>query len=232
METNGYIPLEEAKASIIAALNQFHRELGARAAQILHDDRRMNIVENPDNKTQMMMCRPAGLTLEQLKKNDMYLEDFEERFAPHFKRQDNPESYAIIDYEYDGSPESVVYLAHELGHAIADDIQIENGRSYKDFTPAQAEEQAYFIQNIYARYTGLPSAETSYQDDLEKGILKISWERACQYKNAWTEFEQALAMDPEGRKNRMIHVLEGPEESTGSIPAPKIKTNAFTNPAI
>lgn len=232
MSSNRYISLEEAKISIITALNQFHPELGRRASQILYNDKRMNIIENPDNKTGMMMCRPSGLTLEHLRKNDMYLEDFERRFSPFFTKQDNPEDYAIIDYEYDGSSDSVTYLAHELGHAISDDIQNENGRSYEDFTPAEAEEQAYFVQNIYTHYTRQPSAESSYQDDLKKGTLKISWERACQYRNAQIAFERGLSMNMEGRRNLITQALGG--HNGPKIPdfAPGIEPSSTTNPGL
>lgn len=155
----------------------------------------------------MMQCRPAGLTEEHLKANDMYFLDYKERFGPSFTNQKKSEELAIIDYEYDGSQSSVVYLAHELGHAIADDIQNERGARFSDFTPAEAEEQAYFIQNIYSHYTGHPSAESSCQDDANKGKLKASWARVNPYGNAQIEFEKGLSMDIEDRREIKREVL-------------------------
>ena len=58
----GYISLERAKTMIIMALDQFDQELASRAAHILYNHERLNIVEVAETKTNMMMCRPAGIT--------------------------------------------------------------------------------------------------------------------------------------------------------------------------
>ena len=137
------IPLEMAKETIISALNDFDPILGRRAAEILHNEGRLNAIEVAMPRTSMMACRPAGISIADLKSMDMHMPDFEDRFAPDFIRQDNPEDYAIIDYEYDGSEASLKYLAHELGHAIADDMQREQGRSFRDYSLDDLEKQAY-----------------------------------------------------------------------------------------
>jgi hypothetical protein len=225
-----YIPLDDAKETIIAVLNQFNPDLGTRAAEILYNEERLNIVENPSQKTGMMQCRPAGLTEEHLKANDMYFSDYKERFGPSFTEQENSEDFAIIDYEYDGTQNSVVYLAHELGHAIADEIQNERGKDFSDFTPAQAEEQAYFIQNIYSHYTGHPSTESACLDDANKGKLKASWTRVNQYGNAQVKFEKALSMGIEDRETLIEEALAGGIEIQDKTNIKKELSPQFVSP--
>lgn len=204
-----YIPLQNAKNIIINALDQFDPELASRATDVLFNKERLNIAEVPEAKTNMMMCRPAGITMKDVKAADLYIPDFAEKFGPHFTRQDNPTDHAIIDFEYDGSPHAIVYLSHELGHAIADDIQRENGRSFKDFSMDEMEEQAYFVQHIVSRYIkdniNTPAIRN---DDLGDDTLKMSWERAAQYTNAGKTYETALEKAPDERQQVTIKALD------------------------
>lgn len=188
-----YIPLQSAKNIIISALDQFDPELSGRAAGVLFNEERLNISEVTEAKTNMMMCRPAGMTMEDVKAADLYIPDFAEKFGPHFTRQDNPADHAIIDFEYDGSPRAIVWLSHELGHAIADDVQRENGHSFKDFSMDEMEQQAYFVQHIVSRYVkdNISSPDVK-SDDLGEDVLKMSWDRANQYTNAGKTYETAL----------------------------------------
>lgn len=215
--SDNYIPVEEAKASIVSALNQFHPELGTRAAEILYNDERLKlreVTEDTPDKTNMMQCRPAGMNEAWLKENDMLMADFDKRFGKYFEGQTNEgeEAKAIIDYEYDGSPEAVVYLAHELGHAIADDIQHEHSKSFLDFTANECEEQAYFIQSLYTHYTGQQSSESEYLEEKKSGVLKEPWDRANQYESSSTEFEKGLSMSPEQRHALFVSALGGPSQ--------------------
>ncbi|MGB1077697.1 MAG: hypothetical protein ACPG05_05255, partial [Bdellovibrionales bacterium] len=105
---------------------------------------------------------------------------------------------------------------HELGHAIADDIQRENGYSHRDFTSSQAEKQAYFIQGIYSHYTGQASAESSYRAELEKGPLQMSWERVNQYDVAYERFESGLSMNEGDRLELILGALGGCAVSEGA----------------
>lgn len=208
--SENYIPLDDARNTIIEALNNFHPDLGRRAAEILYDDdplnrdRRLNIVEISGREPKVMQCRAAGLTEQYLRERDMYHEDFAQQFSP-FTEQENNRSFSVIDYEYDGTPTSVLYLAHELGHAIADDIQLEQNIDRNQFSWDEAEEQAYFIQNVYEHYSGNLSAES--QSDANKGILRVSWERANQYQKATSRFEEALSVSQESRMDFIVKAL-------------------------
>lgn len=204
-----YISLEHAKNVIIAALDQFNPELASRAASVLYNEERLNIVEVADAKTNMMQCRPAGVTMDDVKAADMHIPDFSERFGPHFTRQDNPTDHAIIDFEYDGSPRSIVWLAHELGHAIADDVQRENRHSFRDFSTGEMEEQAYFVQHIVSQHIKDNLKQPGVRDEnLGQDVLKMSWDRANQYTNAGRVFEGALANDPNERKGIALKALD------------------------
>ena len=230
IQNDDYTPLAEAKIAIITTLSKFHQDLGQRAADILYNDDRMNIVEMPEHPKGVMQCRPAGLTKEHLIKNDMYMPDFAQRFGPDFTEQENPTDQAIIDYEYDGSPSSIVYLAHELGHAIADDIQKENGKSFKDFTNTQAEQQAYFVQSIYSHYTGQASAESTQaqivqQDDLNKGELKVSWERVNQYNYANDQIQNGISMGMDERRELMVKALGETAETEQNVQPLETRTH-------
>lgn len=201
--------MAQAKNIIIAALDQFDPELATRAANVLYNDERLNIVEVAEAKTNMMQCRPAGVTMEDVKAADMYIPDFSERFGPHFTRQDNPTDHAIIDFEYDGSPRSIVWLAHELGHAMADDLQLQNGHSHKDFSAGEQEEQAYFIQHIVSQHLKENLKRPDVQDEnLEQDVLKMSWDRAVQYTNAGKVFDEALANTASERNGIALKALD------------------------
>tara|TARA_B100000780_G_scaffold273024_1_gene236027 strand:+ start:749 stop:1513 length:765 start_codon:yes stop_codon:yes gene_type:complete len=211
---NSNIPLQTAKNIILHGLQEFDDELGRRASEILCDEKRCNIVETERPDKGMMACRPAGITLEDLQNADMYIPDYQERFGPVFVRQDNPEDYAIIDFEYHGTPYSLLYLAHELGHAIADDLQREKGVSFRHLTSDQMEEQAYFVQSIMAHYTGQMSPEN---DPADMSAMKISWQRACQYKNANENFEHAVSFDSQLRRLMIEAVLTADDNLKQSL---------------
>lgn len=213
----GYIPLQIAKDAIITALNHFDAGLGRRAAEILTDDLRANIHAEDEPKTGMMACRPAGITVHDLEKMGMHIPDFEERFGPNFTRQDNPEDYAIVDYEYLGTTESVIYLAHEVGHAIADDMQRERGLSFRDFSTDQLEKQAYFVQSAFQYYLHEHGSEygIDYQTPAQDG-LQTSWARAAQLKAADNTFQRALDItEPSERSGVIIAALTENTDENG-----------------
>lgn len=202
-----YISLDKAKQTILDALGAFDSELEESASEILYNDNRMNIVEVDQHRTNMMLSRPAGLTVDDLKSNDMYMPDFEKRFAPDFRQQDNPENYAIVDFEYDGSPRAIIWLAHEVGHALADDMQRQNGHSFRDFSVPEMEEQAYFVQAIVSRH--IRDLGKLSKDDVGENTLTMSFEREAQYTKASDLFEQALGTtDAVTRRNIILHALD------------------------
>lgn len=68
---------------------------------------------------------------------------------------ENPHPHAIIEFEFDGTMNSVVYMAHEMGHSIADDqIKKPDGYRYGDNRPTAhiLETQAYLPQMILYDY--------------------------------------------------------------------------------
>ena len=203
------IPLENAKNLIIAALNQYHPELAKRAADILERDGH-TILDNPKKITNMMQCRPSGAEEITDENHPMYISqgDFDKRFGPNFTELGNTRKHAVIDYEYFGTPHSVIYLAHEIGHAIADDIQVERGLSHKDFSLDQQEEQAYFVQSIVSHYTSIPSPEALASDNLKSQFEKS--DRPKQFKAANNRFNVGLSMNSlEQRHKQMTMALAG-----------------------
>lgn len=197
----GSISVSEAKKIIVESLTTFNEDLGARAASILSTNGRLNLVEVKDPKPRMMQCRPAGITLEDVKTMDMLIPDFEQKFGPYFTRQDNPEDYAIIDFEYNGTPKAIIWLAHELGHAIADDIQREHDRSFKDYSQSEMEEQAYFVQHIVSNYVRriFPDLDA---DSVGENTLTMSFDRASQFTKAEEAYDRAL--ECEGSRKQII----------------------------
>ena len=231
----GYIALQTAIDAVVAALNDFDPELGRRAAEILTDDLRANIHEEPFPKTHMMCCRPAGITVEDLKKMDMYRseQDHIELYGERFALQTNDEDYAIVDLEYVGTTESVIILAHEVGHAIADDIQRHREISFRSFitddlknpTP-QLEKQAYFVQSIVEHHLDKHGSDYGIDYTIPKqDKIQQDWNvaqqpdeetpsnRAVQYKAANSTFQRTLAVtDPTERSSLVVAALT---ENTG-----------------
>jgi hypothetical protein len=123
------IDLEAGKRIIIDVLSCFDADLGQKACEILfeHADHRMNIAMKEPGNLGMMQSRPAHSKID-------------------FMRNDA--SYAIIDFDYDQTLGSVILLAHELGHAMADDGLNDQGFTYEDLPEHMAEVQAYFVQSI------------------------------------------------------------------------------------
>jgi hypothetical protein len=207
---DNYIPLDDAKGIIITALEQYHPEFASYAENILFNDKRLNIVEVTEAKTKMMLCRPAGITVKDLQEKNMFMpeDEFLKKFGPHFTHQDNPTDFAIIDFEYDGSPLSVVWLAHELGHAIADDVQRERGMSFKDFSSDEMEQQAYFVQQIVSKYLKDNLTQPNLQNkDLGDKLSEMSSERIAQFTKAANDLGAAFNTPPERRMGMTLDVL-------------------------
>lgn len=206
MEQDSFIPLDTAKAEIIEALRSFDADLGDRAEDILTDERRLNIHEEkvPDKK--MMQYRPAGVTPEEVESGPLYWPDFAREFAPNWTIQHNLEDYGIIDFEYHGTLESIAWLSHELGHAIADDIQRENGHSFRDYSQSEMERQAHFVQHIVSshlqdKYPGITP------QDLGEGLSEWSEARQSDYHCARQAFSRAASCEEPAQ--REVAVIQG-----------------------
>lgn len=207
MSEQGYIPLEKAQQQIIEALSAFEASLGRRAAAFFQDSARFNIIEHPGEEAGMMQCRQVGLDVADLKRMDMYMPDFAARFGPDFTEQINAGDKAVIDFKYVGTPESVKYLAHELGHALADDIQRENGKCFRDFSVDQLEQQAYFVQSIVGHHLNGAAPE------IENSKIAQSWQRAVAQGGAQNLFKEAMITEGHGRTQKILEALGGNAQS-------------------
>lgn len=139
--------LAESQQLIVAAFTEFDPELGQRALDIINDENRWYLLEEVEpGQCRRQQCRPAG------SENDYNF---------------NPKPHAVIEYQFDGTIDGVVYMAHEIGHAIADDIQRENGHSYKTNPEHLQETQAYFTQHILYNHLK-QSDDPSIRDAAEK----------------------------------------------------------------
>ncbi len=208
-----YIPLTTAKQVIIDALNSFDTELGRCAAQILFDDMRANIVEEKHPVTQMMQCRPSGVSPEDLIGTEYFIPDFEKRYGPNFITRFNPEDFAIVDYEYVGTLDSIRLLAHEVGHAIADDMQRDKELSFRDFDSNELEEQAYFVQRIFDNYIEQHGNKYGIDEKMPAcDKMLTSWQRAVQSKLSNQTFERISKLPPALRSREITKVLSEPKE--------------------
>ena len=161
-DTGRCFSLEESKALIIEAMNEFDPKLGIKAAEILSaasfnntaksrsednpyladeyklpdmKDARWNLMEVAPGQSQLMRCLPA----------QSEPKDYGDGMG-HDPANENP--YAVIEYQFDGTIDGVIHMAHEMGHMIADDRQREAGYTYKDNPEHLKETQAYFTQSI------------------------------------------------------------------------------------
>ncbi len=210
------VSLTQAKVFIINALSNFDEALGARATKILQDDNRLNIVEQDEPSTNIMMsCSPAGITIDDLKAMDMYIEDdaFRKKFGPYFTEQENRRAHAVINLEYHGTVESVSWFAHELGHAIADDVQVDNDKTFRDFSWDELEQQAYLVQFIVAAKMIEKNPQYSI-DDFGLGSIQSSRERVSQVGHARDLYEQALEKTEASRTDFVLGVMSGGEVSS------------------
>lgn len=80
----------------------------------------------------------------------------------------NPNPHSVIQYEFDGTINGVIYMAHELGHSLADDYLREAGYKNSDSPRHMDETQAYFGQHILYDYIRRhPELETRYPGIVE-----------------------------------------------------------------
>jgi len=156
-ETSGPEPIiseAQGKALILEALEAFSPALAARAATILNSAR-LNLHQVAPGEIGMMRVRAAGLRQEDtlgIDATDLPQDKKDELKTRYPDDANEKGEQAIIDYDYDGTARSVIYLAHELGHALADDLQNEAGYTYRDNPVHLEETQAYLIQHIVNRY--------------------------------------------------------------------------------
>lgn len=144
------ISLDEAKNHIIEALTQFDPSIGQEAAVLLAKGSPRNNIREIDGPLRVMGVRPPGL-----KEEDALIHPDAEiaaSIAEHFPDRGNNLDHAVIDYEFNGSLEAVIYLGHEVGHAIAYDRQNDIGNTYQENPVHMEETQAYFTQAIVTHH--------------------------------------------------------------------------------
>lgn len=117
---------EESCDLVIAAFERFHPGLGAKAKEVIQNRDRW-ILDKTEIGEAAGCCHPANC-------------------------KTNPKPYAVIKYSYDGTINDAVYIAHELGHLIADDYINEAGFTYQDGKRHMAEVQAFFTQHVLYDY--------------------------------------------------------------------------------
>ena len=121
----------------------------------------------------------------------------------------SPHDYAVIDYQFDGSLNGVVYMAHEVGHAIADDCIHAYGKSYNDSPHEIDEVQGYLPQLVVYNHLGghpnprIAEAAQQHRADL---MAKTTGGRGAALKAAQTIFE--LAQD-KSKRAAIIETLMG-----------------------
>ena len=145
-ESGPAIGYDKAKKLIEEALEKFDPALAAAAREVLNDPARMNVREVPAGEGIMMRVRAGGLRPEDAM--DFKKHPAHDALKKVFPIDHNANARAVVDFQYDGTMKSVIYLAHELGHAVADDMQIKAGHTYRDNPQHMQEMQAYIVQSI------------------------------------------------------------------------------------
>jgi hypothetical protein len=172
--TGPQLPWDKSRQLILDALEAFDPRLKTRA-QALFD-------AGFDKAAELNTLQPendsiaTGSSRWQLKQIDTGLSHSVMRSLPANSPRsklnpDNPNPYAVIQFEHDFTINGAIYLAHELGHALADGYINENLRGKPNTTPEHMNElQAYFVQHIvydYLRRSPDKALATAAQEHFE-----------------------------------------------------------------
>lgn len=117
---------QESCALVVDAFKRFHPDLGKKAHEVINDHNRWKL-KSVDAGEAGGCCHSANC-------------------------ETNPQPYAIIVYNYDGTINDSVYIAHELGHLIADDYVQAAGFTHPDEKRHVLEVQGFFTQSILYNY--------------------------------------------------------------------------------
>jgi hypothetical protein len=148
------ISYEKSKELILSALEKFDPALARKAKEIFdagYDDAgRKNFIE--DLSAPSLTESGSRWRLRQVPPGQMHImRSIEAKSEKTELDPQNPNEKSVIQFEYDGTVNSTVYLAHELGHSMADDfIRDDAGNKFGNNPKHLDEFQAYFIQNIVA----------------------------------------------------------------------------------
>lgn len=143
------ISWEESIALILGAFNDFDPVLAEKAARITDDPLRWKLVSvEAGGGAGRCICADT---------------------------EPNPGPFAIIEFEQDGTINDAVYIAHELGHALADDASHWSGKKWH-----MGEIQAYFTQHILYDFLRAHSnqhlrhaAETHFIGEITRDLYQI-----------------------------------------------------------
>lgn len=162
--TKAPVSVADSKAMIIEAATSFDAKLGAQVKAICDDEGRFNIRPVEPDTARMMRIRKHGLNMTSA--DDQYVsaqkngaenwtawQDWEAQTGkPAFTLNHNEADKAQIDYEHDGTAYATALLAHEIGHALADDQQMASGYGNQANPKHMQEVQAYTLQHIVMDY--------------------------------------------------------------------------------
>jgi hypothetical protein len=223
LSTGRAIPPEESKKLIIKALGNFYPPLGEKAGaffaagfdasvehphiekQITQSSSRWQIAFVPRGKTRTQNTVPAD--------------------SPA-----NPNPRSVIQYDYDNSINSTVYIGHELGHGIADELI--RGKDNKKFgdNPLNLDElQAYVSQSIvydYLRHNPdhhiAQAAERHFQATLAQHIHYLRGETGNPHLRGASfilgrGIEQYLAQLPKAKRGELLDTVFGKNGPTDII---------------
>lgn len=207
-----YIPevtlsLEESKQLVIESFTAFDKELGDKARAVFNDQRRWQLAETEAGEA-------AGKCL-----------------AAHCDK--NSPAYAVIKYEYDGTINDAVYLAHELGHLIADDNINLAGFSWTDVERHVFEIQAFFAQNILYDYLAKhqdPQLRKASQQHFNGEITRSLFYMANGL--AALDVEQLLAKDNSAHKKALKACFSHSVENLLGVQWKKLRDAAYLHKAI
>ena len=154
------LTLNQAKQIVLAAMREFDPALGARAEKVFAEGfdqaaKNANGPE-PDWKNVPKTDPPARWMLQQVKPGEPL--NMQRSLPANSSVNElgdpaNPNKYAVIQYKFDGRIGSLVIMAHELGHSIADENLQGGGRhTHADNPKHMQETEAYFTQNILYDY--------------------------------------------------------------------------------
>ncbi len=187
--------LQEANALIVEAFTDFHPRLGEHAAALFataqynprpaQDFRRSDYaLDIEDGSRWNIHDVPSGTSPRLMRSLPAFSERSE--FDPP-----NPHRHAVIEFDFDGAIDSVIYMAHEAGHAIADDniVKPEGYRAGDNRDPVHMlETQAYLAQHIVYDYLKC-STDPAIADEARTHYL------ATMKSNIYLAFEAANAVD-------------------------------------
>lgn len=190
---------EDSRALVIAAMEDYSPELGRKAREIFDAGYDQAVADARARTTPRTFDE---WTKQQIPRSNPAVRWRLEQVAPGHTQiqcsnpadsEINPNKYSVIDYQFDGTIDSVVFTAHELGHCIGDDYlrqttKMNQGNTvnctHKDNPVHMQETQAYFTQSILYGYMQKHSTEL---EDKFPGITKAAQDHLKAQANVYLQ---------------------------------------------